>query len=109
MTNYIIKEEKFNSISMVRAKRVYRWNPLRLLLNMVILVAIIVLMFVIFSGATKADTTPQKVIIHPGDTLWSIALVMHPEQDPRFTVETIRNVNHLSDLNVQPGQQILVP
>jgi LysM repeat protein len=57
--------------------------------------------------ATTASTpasVPAAVSVQPGDTLWSIAARVEPAKDPRRTVELLRQLNHLSTVELSPGQ-----
>ncbi len=51
----------------------------------------------------------KTVTVLVGDTLWDLARRHLPETDPRWAVEAIRTRNELSDLRLQPGDQLLVP
>jgi LysM repeat protein len=51
----------------------------------------------------------RTVVVHSGDTLWSIAASAAPSADPRVTVEKIRVLNHLDGGAVQVGQQLQLP
>lgn len=91
------------------AKRQYRWNYLKCLRNIVMLVLVLVTLSLMFSSATGAGTPPKNIIIQSGDTLWTLAVRVRPHEDPRKTVEAIRYANHLESLNITPGQMIIVP
>ena len=64
-------------------------------------------------GAAFGQSTPSapvRVIVQPGDTLWSIAKAMDPEADPRAGVSAIRALNKLSPAaHLIPGQALLLP
>lgn len=62
------------------------------------------------SSSSAADNTPPvTTVVQPGDTLWSIAGRIDPQQDPRITVERLRAVNHLSSAGLQAGQLLTLP
>jgi hypothetical protein len=63
-----------------------------------------------FSAGASGDPVPHRtVVVHTGDTLWSIAAKAAPSADPRVTVEKIRLLNHLDSGGVQVGQQLQLP
>ncbi|MGI8682623.1 MAG: LysM peptidoglycan-binding domain-containing protein [Mycobacteriales bacterium] len=59
--------------------------------------------------AAPAGSRAATVIVHDGDTLWSIARAAAPTRDPRRTVEALRRLNDLDGVDLRPGQRILVP
>jgi hypothetical protein len=62
------------------------------------------------AGASDQAGTPHSyVVIQPGQTLWSLAKQVAPDDDPRATIETIRRLNALPDTGVQAGQRIALP
>jgi predicted Zn-dependent protease len=56
---------------------------------------------------------PQRyatVIVHPGDTLWSIAASHTASSaDVQDTIDRISEVNHLAGASIEPGQRLRVP
>ncbi len=58
-------------------------------------------------GAVYQNLT--SVVVHPGQTLWSIALRAQPGADPRIVVQQIIELNALSSTAVEPGQHLWVP
>ncbi|PZS25285.1 MAG: hypothetical protein DLM58_22800 [Pseudonocardiales bacterium] len=44
------------------------------------------------------------VVVHDGDTLWSIATRVAPDRDPRAEVATLQRLNHLSGADLTAGQ-----
>jgi hypothetical protein len=60
------------------------------------------------SGARTATSYP-KVVVQPGDTLWSIARAAHPGQDPRGYVQRIVDLNGLPSSDVRTGQVLSLP
>jgi hypothetical protein len=44
-----------------------------------------------------------------GDTLWSIATMIAPEEDPRDVVADIISLNQLPTAALTPGQEIALP
>jgi hypothetical protein len=61
-------------------------------------------------AAGRGDAPARHaVIVHSGETLWSVAARIAPQQDPRLVVADIQSLNHLSSAAVEPGQQLVVP
>jgi hypothetical protein len=46
-------------------------------------------------------------VVQPGDTLWSIAVELAPQDDPRVMVDRLAELNGGSDLEV--GQRLVLP
>lgn len=66
------------------------------------------------SQATTVTSTPAaattQVTVQSGDTLWSLAQRLAPEQDTRKVVDQLRRLNHLrSASDLKAGQQLLLP
>jgi LysM repeat protein len=82
-----------------------------------LLLLLVALAFVAFSTtrtATQAFTGPSSpatryITVHPGETLWQIARTVAPADDPRDTVDRIRDLNGLDTTVVQAGQRLVVP
>jgi hypothetical protein len=106
LTNY---SYNYNLNPVKGYRRVYRWNKQKFLFNVLVLIVAVSILLISFSSKTRADQTPRSVIIKNGDTLWKIAEAIRPEQDPRITIESIRDANQLKTVTVQPGQKVLVP
>ncbi|MEI4272653.1 LysM peptidoglycan-binding domain-containing protein [Klenkia sp. LSe6-5] len=51
----------------------------------------------------------SSVVVHSGDTLWSIAQSIAPDVDPRAVVDALQEVNGLTDASLVPGQVLLLP
>lgn len=51
----------------------------------------------------------SSVVVQPGDTLWSIASDIAPEEDPRGVVDALQEANGLEGSSLVPGQVLLVP
>jgi len=61
------------------------------------------------SDAGAAPVGPVSVVrVEPGDTLWSIAERVAPGRDPRNVVADLRARNHLSGVDLTPGQVLSV-
>lgn len=50
----------------------------------------------------------QTAVVHPGDTLWSIAQRFGCGRDPREVVQQLVRLNHLQSKLVRPGQELVV-
>lgn len=84
----------------------------RALITALAVVALILLGFMRGGAAfgQSSPAAPVKVVVQPGDTLWSIAKAMNPEADPRAGVSAIRALNKLSpSAHLIPGQALLLP
>ncbi|MDQ1688994.1 MAG: hypothetical protein QOK42_1969 [Frankiaceae bacterium] len=87
--------------------------------RILLLAALVAITFAVFSlgrvsgnaDNTGASTTTSyvKVVVAPGDTLWSIARAAHPGQDPRNYVQRIVDLNSLSSSDVRVGQVLSLP
>lgn len=51
---------------------------------------------------------PAVVTVQSGETLWSIASRVAPQQDPRAEVAALQRLNHLTGADLRPGQQLRV-
>jgi hypothetical protein len=61
---------------------------------------------------TSTGSTPtryEKVVVQPGDTLWSIAKSAKPGADPRAYVQRIIDLNGLGSSDVRVGQTLSIP
>jgi len=50
-----------------------------------------------------------RVVVHPGQTLWSIAVRTDPAADPRVVIQQIVDDNALTGTAIQAGQVLWVP
>ena len=48
-------------------------------------------------------------VVRPGETLWSIAIRVEAERDPRETVHAIAAANDVDPGALVPGQRLVVP
>jgi len=58
---------------------------------------------------TETGAALQQTTVQPGDTLWSVAQRIAPDNDPRQVVAQIRRINHLHSSALQAGQLLLLP
>ena len=63
------------------------------------------------SAATAAHARQgvTKVLVRPGQTLWSLAEQYAPDADTRLVIQEILQLNSMSTDQVQPGQLLWVP
>jgi nucleoid-associated protein YgaU len=59
-------------------------------------------------AADPAGAGPRTVTVAPGDTLWSIASRVAPDQDPRAEVAALQQRNHLAGAELTPGQVLRI-
>ena len=82
---------------------------LRLILTIMIISAILI---PVTGYKAKGNNTVKytKVIVYPGDTLWSIAS-NHNENnlDIRKIIHRIRIANNLDTAVIMPGQELVIP
>ncbi|WP_082556662.1 LysM peptidoglycan-binding domain-containing protein [Modestobacter sp. Leaf380] len=60
-------------------------------------------------GPGLALAGESSVVVQPGDTLWSIASAIAPDEDPRGVVDALWAANDLEGAGLVPGQVLLVP
>jgi LysM repeat protein len=62
------------------------------------------------SAGADAVTTPVSYTVMPGDTLWEVATEHYPSsEDPRATIEAIRQENGLEGYGLKPGMRLELP
>jgi Tfp pilus assembly protein FimV len=61
------------------------------------------------SPGVWATSSDRSVVVHAGDTLWSIAARQVPGSDRRATVEAIRQLNGLHGTRIEVGQELVLP
>lgn len=62
-------------------------------------------------AAPKAQPAPvlEQTTVQPGESLWSVAERIAPDNDPREVIAQIRRLNNLRDSTLRIGQQLLLP
>ena len=60
-------------------------------------------------GGSGVGHTMLRVVVHPGETLWSIAVRTDPAADPRAVIQQIIDDNALRGPAIQAGQVLWVP
>ena len=81
------------------------------------LAALLLTAFSLGSQATQASDVagqgagPQleQTTVQPGESLWSVAQRIAPDNDPREVVAQIRRLNGLTSSQLQVGQHLLLP
>jgi hypothetical protein len=61
------------------------------------------------ASAGTAGHSMTRIVVQPGQTLWTIAMRADPRADPRLIVQRIIAANALRDGSIQAGQRLLVP
>ena len=60
-------------------------------------------------GGSGAGHTMVRVVVRPGETLWSIAVRTDPGADPRAVIQQVIDDNALRGTAIQQGQVLWVP
>ncbi|MBE3589415.1 MAG: LysM peptidoglycan-binding domain-containing protein [Firmicutes bacterium] len=61
------------------------------------------------SAARAPHVQAGVLIVQSGDTLWSLAERLAPDEDPRVWIAAVRRVNDLDSAVIRPGQRLRVP
>ncbi|MGL6278451.1 MAG: LysM peptidoglycan-binding domain-containing protein [Gaiella sp.] len=80
----------------------------RLLIRMLLVAATVLVLWALFANDSGASGPPQRYVVQPGDTLWSIAVARVPG-DPREGVWEIERRNGLASATIVPGQVLVLP
>lgn len=86
--------------------RLTRRGVVALALAVAALATALVLTAWLSAPSASAGHVPRSatVVVHDGDTLWSIATRVAPDRDPRAEVATLQRLNHLSGVDLTAGQ-----
>jgi Tfp pilus assembly protein FimV len=60
-------------------------------------------------GTGSGASAPTATTVQPGESLWSVAQRIAPENDPREVIAQIRRLNDLQSSQLQVGQHLLLP
>jgi nucleoid-associated protein YgaU len=60
-------------------------------------------------GSAAPAAPPRTVVVHAGDTLWSLAARAEPRRPVPATMREIQRLNHMSDGAIYVGQLLLLP
>jgi hypothetical protein len=74
-----------------------------------VLIGGVVALFSANGAADPPASAPRSIVVHNGDTLWSIAAHVHPHGSLTATMLEIERLNHMPDATVYVGQQLLLP
>jgi LysM repeat protein len=77
-----------------------------------LLVAAAIALIAVLAPPTQASPpggATRVVVVHPGDTLWSIAERALPNEPINEAMLRIERLNHLTDATVYAGQQLTLP
>lgn len=87
--------------------RKYTWSCKKFLLNLFILVMLIS-SFILIANSVKAETNHslRTIVVHRGDTLWSISQQIDPNCDPRITIYKLKFHNSLNKVDLVVGQKL---
>ncbi len=85
--------------------------------RVLLLTALVAVLFGAFSlgrsvseaAAPTARPVEHVVTVEQGDSLWTLARRVAPDNDPRDVVAQIRDLNDLSGAELVPGQQLVLP
>ena len=61
------------------------------------------------TAATPVPATTTVVTVHSGETLWNVATNEAPSSSPQDVVDRIRELNHIFDAAIYPGERLVVP
>ena len=87
----------------------YLTAPSRVLV--IISTFVVALVLLLASSVMAAGPEPETVDyrVRSGDTLWTIAQEVAPEDDARAVISEIRDLNDLESSLILPGQTLSVP
>jgi nucleoid-associated protein YgaU len=105
-TATIIALQRPSAESVAAPLRLTRRGVLVLALAVALLSAGLVLSAWLSAPSASAGRPPQPatVVVHDGDTLWSIATRIAPDRDPRAEVADLQRRNHLVGVELTAGQ-----
>ncbi len=79
----------------------------------VVLAMLLVAGFSLGRASRSAGSAPapayQHTVVHPGQTLWTIARQVAPDRDPRETVADLEQLNDLTGATLEVGQSLRLP
>jgi predicted Zn-dependent protease len=87
--------------------------------RVLVLAVLVAVLFAAFSlGRSASQAAPPSalpapathvVTVQAGESLWTMAQRIAPDNDPREVVANIRDLNDLSSAHLVAGQQLLLP
>lgn len=86
----------------------YQWRFSKFLIHFLIIVSVLAIMISYISNVAKANLPRREMIIvvHHGDTLWSLAKKIKPHADPRVIIRNIKTQNNLHSSELMAGQKL---
>lgn len=82
-----------------------------IIMSLSLITLIIFFTFNIFGDSIvegRSENQPS-LIVKQGDSLWTIAEQINSKKDVRQIVYEIKELNELSDSNIQPGKRLYIP
>ena len=68
------------------------------------------IVYALYATGADAGSAPDFYTVDSGDTLWQVATEHYPSsQDPRATIEAIRQENGLEGYAIRPGMRLELP
>jgi LysM repeat protein len=61
------------------------------------------------SNEATSTATFETITVVPGDSLWSIASKVAPNEDPRVVIDEISDLNMLAGSTLQVGDELAIP
>lgn len=90
-------------------KRHFELPALAFRLRYAVAAMIAVIALLLLSATTMGASPQQRIVVQPGDTLWSIAQSADPGGDVRSDIDRIISLNQLQSASVYPGERLLLP
>lgn len=101
-------------------KKVRIVNMKKFIRSIVVLIGIIIAITFFLTKASLSHNTKEQInyetiLVSQGDTLWKIASYQqennpyYQDQDIRFVISELKEINKLSNVNLQVGQELKVP
>ena len=90
-----------------RSRRSLRRDPL--VVAAAVLCAVLVLLLLARAAYGGTSVGGERVVVHPGQTLWSIASERYPGDDVRTRVDQIVDANHLGGGQITAGETLVLP
>jgi hypothetical protein len=85
-------------------------NKLHRLILTIMIISAILIPFTGYAAKGSNTIKYRKVIVYPGDTLWSIASENNESNsDIRKIIHKIRTANNLDTAIIMPGQELMIP
>lgn len=61
------------------------------------------------ASVAEAPPAAEQITVQPGESLWTVARRIAPDNDPREVIAQIRRLNDLTSSQLRAGQQLLLP